>query len=134
MEQALPGMRGVEVVFKDQVEFLEAQPSGRPIFPLRLVIGGQVIFGAIGLGGSETLECQRPVALVIHSEPTPDLRVLIVGDQVVPNIVIMVPNPLLGTARFASDPRRRATLLSKLKSLLVAHHQIPLDDAVWRRR
>ena len=76
-------------------------------------------FGLHGLG---------PVALIGDIEPAPDLGVAIVGQDVVADHLVVVPDGF----RIAFDPRRRAGLLAEVKALLIADQQVPFDHAAGR--
>ena len=67
------------------------------------------------------------MAIILYVEPTPYLRVTIVGDDIVADELIVVPN---GTTLSIFNRRRFTILFAEIKAFAIGRNDISFNDAV----
>ena len=74
----------------------------------------------------------RPVTLIAYPKPAARLRVAIIRDHVVANLLVVIPNLLLIFQVGMIDARCESRLLAKIESFPISNEKISRHDTIGR--
>ena len=128
LEPTLPGPGKINVFHKADPQLFQSEALGLAIAILCRVRTRHIArLGHVAALISRVLHgFGRPVAVILHVEPAPNLGITVKSDNVPADGLIMIPDRLL---RLPADPRGGACLLAKVEAFPVSQNQVPLDHA-----
>ena len=128
LEPTLPGPGKINVFHKADPQLFQSEALGLAIAILCRVRTRHIArLGHVAALISRVLHgFGRPVAVILHVEPAPNLGITVKSDNVPADGLIMIPDRLL---RLPADPRGGACLLAKVEAFPVSQDQVPLDHA-----